>query len=101
MVCYERLEVGQFCWEMATGLARSGGTFRFVDGVRVKIGYRVGSWPGESFAVGFCGWDNNKSNLGRVPLIEDPRGRGRHDTCLSACCGRRGGCCGGNVTGGK
>lgn len=38
MVCYERLKVGHFCWETAAGLARSGGTFGFVDGVRVKLG---------------------------------------------------------------
>lgn len=43
MVCYERLEVGQFCWEMLAGLARSGGTFRFVDGVRVNLGTELGA----------------------------------------------------------
>ena len=43
MVCYERLEVGQFFWEMAAGLARSGGMFRFVDGVRVKLGTELGA----------------------------------------------------------
>lgn len=52
MVCYERLEVRQFCWGMAAGLAWGGGTFRFVDGVRVRLGTELGAglvkvsrWP--------------------------------------------------------